>query len=279
MLKILAAIAALALPSAALAQTSASAPEPIQVMIVGTFHFDNPGQDINNAAIDPVTTPAKQAELAAVAEGLRRFHPTAVAVERIAADNATLLDQRYPTFTPADLLTNADERVQVGYRLANLEGLTRVYAIDEQPGEGEHDYFPFDKVMTWITAHHREADWEALNAPVAAYVADLSARQHTETLGALLADTNRVDHPVNGNMDLYYGLLKFGDAVDQPGAELNAGWYERNAKIFGKLMLAAKPGDRIVIVYGAGHAYWLRHFVENTPGYVLVDSVPYLSGR
>jgi hypothetical protein len=278
MLKILAAAVALLAPSAVFAQT-APAPEPIQVMIVGTFHFDNPGQDINNVAIDPVTTPTKQAELAAVAEGLRRFHPTAVAVERIATDTSTMLDQRYPAFTPADLLTNADERVQVGYRLANLEGLSRVYAIDEQPGEGEHDYFPFDKVMTWITAHHREADWEALNAPVAAYVADLSARQRTETLGALLADTNRPDHPIHGNMDLYYGLLQFGDAVDQPGAELNAGWYERNAKIFAKLMLTAKPGDRIVVVYGAGHAYWLRHFVQNTPGYVLVDSVPYLSGN
>lgn len=277
MFKILALAAALTLPSIANAQTAARVPEPIQVMIVGAFHFDNPGQDINNVAIDPVTTPTKQAELAAVAAGLQRFHPTAVAVERIATDNATLLDQRYPAFAPADLLTNADERVQIGYRLANLEGLTRVYAIDEQPSEGERDYFPFDKVMTWAAAHHREADLAALNAPVAAYVADLSARQRTESLGSLLADTNRVDHPIHGNMDLYYGLLKFGDAVDQPGAELNSGWYERNAKIFAKLMLTAKPGDRIVVVYGAGHAFWLRHFVQNTPGFVLVDSVPYLT--
>ena len=277
MLKILAVAAALMAPSAALAQTI-PAPEPIQVMIVGTFHFDNPGRDINNVTVDPVTTPVKQAELAAVAEGLRRFRPTAVAVERIATDTATLLDQRYPTFTPADLLTNADERLQIGYRLANLEGLTRVYAIDEQPDEGERDYFPFDRIIDWTAAHDQEAALAALNTPVAAYVADLAARQRTETIGALLADNNRTDHPVSGNMDLYYGLLPFGDAVDQPGAELNAAWYERNAKIFAKLMLAARPGDRIVVVYGAGHSFWLRHFVENTRGFVLVDPVPYLTG-
>lgn len=279
MLKILAAIAAMALPSAVFAQTPASTPEPVQVMIVGSFHFDNPGHDLHNVVVDPVTTPAKQTELAAIAEGLRRFHPTAVAVERIAADNATLLDQRYPAFTPADLLTNPDERVQIGYRLASLEGLTRVYAIDEEPDENERDYFPFDKVQAWAVAHHKEAELAAVNAPVAAYVADLSARQRTETLGALLAENNRADHPINGNLDLYYNLLQFGDAVDQPGAELNSGWYERNAKIFAKLMMTAKPGDRIVVVYGAGHAWWLRHFVQNTPGYVLVDSVPYLSGN
>lgn len=73
-------------------------------------------------------------------------------------------------------------------------------------------------------------------------------------------------------------MLGFGDALSQPGAELNAGWYERNAKIFAKLMMVAKPGDRIVIVYGAGHAYWLRHFIENTPGFQLVDPAPYLAG-
>jgi hypothetical protein len=275
MLKILALTAALLVPSAALAQ---SAPQPIQVMVVGAFHFDNPGKDLNNSTIDPVTTPQKQAELAAVAEGLRRFHPTAIAVERDARDTTTLLDHRYPAFTPADLLTNPDERVQIAYRLANLEGLERVYAIDEVGSESERDYFPFDKVKAWIDAHGRQAEWEALNGQVAAMATDLTARQRTETLGTLLANENRSDNPFNANMNFYYGLLRFGDAVDQPGAELNAAWYERNAKIFGKLMLVARPGDRIVIVYGAGHLYWLRHFIENTPGFELVEPTPYLAG-
>jgi hypothetical protein len=277
MLKTLALIAALAVPSAALAQASPP-PEPVRVMIVGTVHFDNPGQDLNNATMDPVTTPAKQAELAAVAAGLARFHPTAVAVEREAADPSTLLDQRYPAFTPDMLLTNPDERYQVAYRLAHNEGLDRVYAIDEQGGEGRRDYFPFGKVSDWFTAHHREAGFEALNSQIAAYTADLEVRQRTVTIGALLADTNRPDHPVHGSLGFYYGLLTFGDGVDQPGAELNAGWYERNARIFVKLMSVARPGDRIVVVFGAGHAYWLRHFVQNTPGFELVDPVPYLTG-
>jgi hypothetical protein len=279
MLRILAFAAVLLLPTAVLAQSPAAAPrEPVKVMVVGVFHLNNPGRDINNIAVDPVTTPAKQAELAAVAEALRGFHPTAVAIEREAPDPATLFDQFYPAFTPTDLLRDGDERVQLGYRLADLEGLNRVYAIDEKPGEGERDYFPFSKVQAWFNAHGRQAEFEALNAPVAAFTADFSVRQRTETLGALLADINRRDHPINGTMALYYGLLQFGDAVEQPGAELNAAWYERNAKIFSKLMTVAEPGDRIVIIFGAGHAYWLRHFIENTPGFALVDPVPYLAG-
>ncbi len=135
MLKILAAVAALILPTAALAQTPE--PEPVEVLILGSYHMANPGNDLHNARVDPVTTPEKQAQLEAVAEGLARFRPTAVAVERIARDQSTMLDHRYPAFTPADLLTNADERVQLGYRLAHRLGLERVYAIDEQDREGQ----------------------------------------------------------------------------------------------------------------------------------------------
>jgi hypothetical protein len=146
MLKILAAAAALLIPTAALAQTPApNAQPPIQVMVVGAFHFDNPGRDINNIAVDPVTTPSKQAELARIAAALQRFHPTAVALEREALD-PSLIDPDYAAFTPADLLERSDERVQLAYRLAHLEGLSRVYAIDEQPRAGE-DYFPFGPVQ------------------------------------------------------------------------------------------------------------------------------------
>lgn len=277
MLKALALAAVFALgASAAHAQT---APAPIRVMVVGAFHFDNPGLDLANASIDPVTTPAKQAELAQVAEDLARFQPTAVAVERIATDTATLQDQRWPEFTVATLTTDADERVQVGYRLAALAGLDRVYAIDEQPEGDERDYFPFERVAAWADANGREADLNALVTEPGRFSAEMEANQRVHSLGWMLRDINRPDHPLNGSMSFYYRLLEYGDAVNQPGAELNAGWYERNAKIFAKLMMVAKPGDRIAVVYGAGHLYWLRHFIQSTPGYELVEANDYLTGR
>ncbi|RZJ87610.1 MAG: hypothetical protein EON88_22620, partial [Brevundimonas sp.] len=184
MLKAFALAAALAFGATAVhAQT---APEPIRVIVVGTFHFDNPGLDLANASIDPVTTPAKQAELAQVAEDLARFRPTAVAVERIAADTATLADPRWPDFTAATLTTDADERMQVGYRLAARAGVDRVYAIDEQPDEGEHDYFPFDRVAAWAAAHGREAELNALVAEPGQFSAEMEANQRVHTLGWLL---------------------------------------------------------------------------------------------
>lgn len=274
MLKILAALAvALTLPTAAMAQTPE--PEPIEVMILGTYHFGNPGQDLHNARIDSVLTPDKQAQLEVVAGGLARFRPTAVAVERVAADQSTLLDHRYPAFTVADLLTNPDERVQIGYRLAHRLGLTRVYAIDEQAGEDEPTYFPYEAVHDWAEANGRAADLMAMHALIAAKVADLEQRQRTRNVGSILAFMNGPE-PAAEDKAFHYALMQFGAGDGQPGAVLNGRWFTRNAEIFARLMQAAEPGDRIVVVYGAGHASWLRDMVSTTPGFRLVEPDDYL---
>jgi hypothetical protein len=71
-------------------------------------------------------------------------------------------------------------------------------------------------------------------------------------------------------------MLALGDSHTQPGADLNGYLYLRNAKIFAKLTQIAKPGDRILVTFGAGHSYWLRHLVRNTPGFALVEANDYL---
>lgn len=276
MLKILAALAALTLPTAVLAQTQP--PEPIEVMILGSYHMSNPGADIHNARIESVLTPGKQAQLEAVANGLARFRPTAVAVERVAPDQSTLLDPRYPAFTPADLLTNPNERVQIAYRLAHHLRLTRVYAIDEQDRDGQPSYFPFGAVQSWAEANGVAPRLGAMHGEVAALMADLERRQATETVGQLLAAMNTPER-VREDQGFYARLMAFGAGDDQPGAVLNSRWYARNAQIFARLLQVARPGDRIMVVYGAGHNFWLRQMVETTPGFRLVEPTDYLPAR
>ncbi|WP_420478128.1 DUF5694 domain-containing protein [Brevundimonas sp. FT23028] len=277
MLKLIAAVAALVLPTAALAQSAPPVPDPapIEVMILGSYHMNNPGRDVHNARIDPVTTPEKQAQLQAVSRALARFNPTALAVERIASDRTTLLDHRYPAFTPADLATNPDERVQIGYRLAHDLGLERVYAIDEQDREGQPSYFPFEDVMTWVQANGQQARFDEMNARMAVMAAEMERRQSTATVAQLLAWLNTPEQ-VAYSQGIYADLLSLGAGDEQPGAVLNGRWYTRNAVIFAHIRQVARPGDRIVVLYGAGHAYWLRQMVSTTPGYRLVEPNDYL---
>jgi len=257
------------------AQTSAPAPQGVEVMVVGTYHFDNPGLDLFNAKADDVLKPVRQRELEVLAAALADFRPTKVMIERV-AESDDLVDPFYEAFTPAAFARIRDERVQLGYRLAHRLGHKAVYAIDEQPSAGEPDYFPFGKVADWAKANDGTAWLDRLMAKGAEAAKETERLQGVTSVAGVLAARNAADE-VEREQGLYYTLLAVGDANKQPGADLNAMWYLRNAKIFAKLQLAARPGDRVVVIYGAGHNYWLRHFAATTPGYRLIDPMPYLN--
>ncbi|WP_426163766.1 DUF5694 domain-containing protein [Sandarakinorhabdus sp. DWP1-3-1] len=251
-----------------------AAPAPVEVMVLGSYHFANPGLDKNNIKVDTVLTPDRQRQLDRVARAVARFRPTRVMVE-MQGKGPDLAIAEYDRFDDAMLAKDANEIVQIGYRTARLAGVKTVNGIDEQPGPGEPDYFPFDKVDAAAKQFGQTAELAATNVGVAAWLKDFSARQQRLTVGQSLIAFNTPGSAVTG-MDSYYGVLPIGDHDNQAGADLNAMWYLRNAKIFAKLMSVAKPGDRVLVVYGSGHNFWLRHFAGLTPGYRSVDPLPFL---
>jgi Family of unknown function (DUF5694) len=142
----------------------AEKPEPVRVLILGTYHFGNPGQDLHNMKVDDVRTPAKQAELADVATRLARFNPNKIAVEAVSERN-DLTARKFDGFTPETLSKDPDERVQIAFRLAHNFGQKSVYGIDEQ--SDKIDYFPYDKVQAYAKAHGKSAMLDDLNTQVA----------------------------------------------------------------------------------------------------------------
>lgn len=262
-------------PLVATAQPAAPAfIEPVQVLVLGTYHFGNPGLDIHNVQADDVLQPHRQRELQALVQRLLDFKPTKVMIER-QPDTADLTVPDYRDFQTARLGRDRDETVQIGYRLAHAAGLAQVHGIDEQPAAGEPDYFPFQKVQQSAQEHGQESVIAQAMAGMQAEVEAFGKRQSTSTIAQLLASANGAE-AMTMHRRGYYGILGIGDNDQQAGADLNAMWYLRNAKIFAKLMHIAEPGDRIVVVYGAGHAYWLRHFASETPGYAMIDPLRYL---
>jgi hypothetical protein len=252
----------------------AAAAEPVEVMVLGTYHFDNPGRDLNNMKADDVTRPRRQAELQALAEALASYKPTKVMIESL-SKSADLIDRRFAAFTPEALTKDRNEITQIGYRLAHRLKLGKVYAIDEQSGPGEPNYFPFDKLAAFAKANGKMGPIESLMAEGAAATKKSEENQKTLSIAEMLVEANRPDGR-QSTIGPYYSVLGIGDTEQQPGAELNAMWYLRNAKIFAKLMTVAEPGDRILVIYGSGHNYWLRHFASETPGFKSVDPLPYL---
>jgi hypothetical protein len=242
-------------------------------MVLGTYHFDNPGQDMHNMKVDSVLTPAKQSELADVASRLAKFNPTKIAVEAL-SDRPDFASNKFDGFTPEKLSKDPDERTQIAFRLAHQLGQKSVYGIDEQ--SKTIDYFPFDKVDAYAKTHEQSAALGRMQEKVGQMMKQMEAAQKTKPVRLMLADLNDPARVLSDHQNFYYTLLSLADEKEQPGAELNAAWYQRNAKIFAKLTQIAQPGDRLLVVFGSGHAFWLRHFVQNTPGFRLIEPRDYL---
>jgi hypothetical protein len=259
---------------AVVAPVTAPAAPPVEVMILGTYHLANPGQDVHNAEIADVTSDRYQRQLAAVSNDLAAFAPTRVAVE-VGSERDDLSLPAYERFTPADLREARSEHLQIGYRLASALDHEAVYGVDER--SEDIDYFPFDAVRRYadeVEGSERLAD---LNAQAAAYVKQQEQLHAERGVAATLAWMNRPGMIERMHHNWYYGLLELADAERQPGALLNGRYYLRNARIFARIAAISEPGDRVLVVFGAGHAYWLRHLVTETPGFELVEPNLYLT--
>jgi hypothetical protein len=250
---------------AAALPTAASAQDVTQVMIVGSFHMNNPGRDIHNVSVDDMLAPKRQAEIAAVTDALARFRPTMVDLEW----PADIAAQRYEQYRKGTLKPSPNESVQLGFRLAKTVDLATVNGIDV---DGE---FPYDAVDAYAKAHGESDILDRSNADIQNMVDTIGKTLAGGTVSETLRYLNDPERIKRDN-DFYRTTLRVGGGPTQPGADLLAAWYKRNFYICANLVQLAKPGERIVVIYGSGHAFLLRQCVSEMPGYLLVEPNDYL---
>lgn len=237
---------------------SAQAPPPrVEVLVLGTYHMANPGRDVFNTEADDVLSPKRQAEIRELTEVLSRFRPTKVAVE--ASFNSSAVARRYEAYLVDEHELTRNETEQIGFRLARQLGHATVYPVDV---DGE---FPLLRLQDYATANGLEAEFQTLMDRVGARVEEESEylRSHT-VLEALLRMNS--EESVRQDVGSYYQFVRFGKPWNWAGADLLASWFHRNVRIFSNIVdLAESPGERVLVVYGAGHLGWLRDMVAADP--------------
>ena len=112
------------------AAAPAKVPAPAKVMLLGVFHFANPGMDMVKSEVIDVTTPANQAYLAGLAQRLAAFGPTDVLVECDPAAQARQ-DAQFAAWRDGDAALTVNEVQQIGFRVAGEAGLSTVTCFDE----------------------------------------------------------------------------------------------------------------------------------------------------
>lgn len=257
--------------TAAIAAPSAAAGTP-QLLILGSPHFANHNRDIANAHVEDVRTPERQREIEAVVARLAAFHPTRVAVEWT-ADQQARLDQRYADYRAGRYVPSADEVDQIGLRLAARLRLDRVNAVNwlaDNPGkDADYDF------IAWAHAHGRGGEWEAFEQHAKE---EAAAESQLMTCTPISAWLRRSNTPAYRHSDqrAYYDIARLGDQAANPGAAWVGAWYARNLRILDNLRRISGPGDRVVLVIGAGHGFLLDQQARESGAFRVVDTLAYL---
>jgi PAS domain-containing protein len=249
------------------AGTVAQATEPAHVLVLGVYHFANPGLDVVRTEVADVLTPEKQAEIAAIVEALARFEPTKVAVEHVPAA-AARLDSLYRAYRAGHHELDRGETQQLGFRLAERFGHDRLYPFDHR-----HE-FPFGAVVEYAQRND-PASLAFIQAEIARMTEEGTRRQREWSIDRILRAMNEPDELALGHGQ-YLQLARVGAGTSGVGADLLASWYERNIRMFSHLQAIAGPGERVLVIVGAGHAPILRDLTSSDPGMVLVEAIDFL---
>jgi hypothetical protein len=259
----------------AISSVSQSNPSPTppasvkaHVLVLGTFHMANPGRDVLNMQVDDMLAPRRQAEIEQFVAALEKFQPTKIAVE--ARPGNQDFPQKYHDYLAGKYSLKADEIDQIGFRVAKQLGHKQLYPIDI---EGD---FPFEAVQTFVQKHHQE---QVLGDDIAKWQKELevwSRILREGSVGQTLLAINR-DEEVQDGQAVYMDFARFAGDGEYPGPDLLAAGYGRNARIFGNLRsVIDSPNDRVLVIYGSGHEFWLQQNVLQSRDLVLERLADYV---
>ncbi len=231
------------------------------VLILGTYHMANPGLDIYNVKSDDVLAPRRQKEIAEVITISKRFRPTKIAVEANFGNGKR--PHSYAQYLAGEYALTANEIDQIGFRLAKDLGHKMVYPIDVQ---GD---FPFDHVMELAKKTGQERIINHAMSRVQAFVQRTQAKLDRGSITDALRFLNDPEQ-VRLGQAAYVEMAKIVADGDYAGADLLAEWYRRNARIFSNLRrIIDSPDERLLVIFGYGHLYWLQRCVLDSGDLVL----------
>lgn len=255
--------------SAFAAELQSPEPKKTKIMVLGTYHMANPGLDSFNLEADDVLSEKRQAEILELVYALSKFRPTKIAIE--SDYNTTKRTEPYEAYLSGDYELTRNEIDQIGYRLAKMIGHRAVYPVDFDWGMGRG--VDYERASVEFAENYQEiAKYGQSFTEVEAEALSKSS------VGQYLRFLN-TDEMLEANHAFYsYFTIRNGAEDWFPGPEMVANWYKRNLYIVHNLIRIAEEdgSDRILVIFGQGHGYLLKQFLNENPQFEVVDVLDYL---
>lgn len=238
-------------------------------VVLGSYHFANPGLDVAKSTVDDVLKPKRQKEIEKLVALMGKYKPTKIVVE-IKTENQANTQANYDRYLRGEYSLGRSESEQIGFRLAKLLRHKTIYCADWNKSPigdiSNYDYDEFAAKTPELKAFlqkHRED----LQKAVTEKDAKLLKLSIVEQFKLLNQKQN-----LNKSHEAYFDYLRIGLGDEYVGANYLSHWYGRNMKIFANIIrITESPADKILVIFGAGHAHLLNQFAMES-GYFDVES-------
>jgi hypothetical protein len=237
-------------------------------MVLGVFHFANPGQDVIQTDQIDVLKPESQTYLTGLAERLSQFEPTAILVE-VTPDREDSVNQEYRDYLSGTLELADSELHQLAFRAARASDLKRLYGFNDT-GVHWNSGDLFDRIQSSEASLGKE-----LEKTLDRLTQDIHEAHSTLSLRELLIMANDPGWD-RRNKDVYLLTNVVGAGGGFVGADATARWWQRNFRMYANIQKHAKPGERLLVIAGQGHTAILKDLLAIDHRIVSEDPVPYL---
>lgn len=249
-----------------------------EVLTLGSFHFAFHNLDlIKTSAADQIDVfePKYQKEIEGIVARIAKFKPTIIVIERNPAEQAKY-DSLYNKYLQGNYNLKRGEEEQIGFRLAKMMKLNTLHCVNAWG----RDYEVLDPVLEGkdSIANKKFMDYFYKYADT---VKQYFPKPVFKTKG-IRAELIQKNDPRNIRRDMgtyLIGTFKYETSNNEFfGPDFVTGWwFNRNLRIFRNIQkINAKPTDRILVIFGAGHMTLLNSFFEASPEYKLLKANDYL---
>ncbi len=237
-----------------------------EVLLIGTFHYNNPGADIAKTKSFDILSNKSQLELEQIASSIKDYNPTKIFVEW-PYDEQKELDSLYYLYKENQYFTNdnlsnfyiKNEIFQLAFRVAKMNNLEKVYAIDYSNTE-----FPYGEVMNDIENNKQLELKEKIENTISKFTDDFDNMIDSDvSLKELMYYQNSIEMRYISN-DLHNNVFSLaGSSNDFNGVFLTSEWYKRNLYMWSLIQKkVSKPDERIMVLVGSSHAAMIELFIK-----------------
>ena len=237
----------------------------IKVLLLGVFHFDNPGLDVAKFDNANILSQTRQTQVLEIVQRLKNFSPDKIFIEST-PENQNKIDSIVRQFKDGTYTLRANEIDQLGLRLAKELNLPTLYAADFRDAD-----FPFDSLMKSAAQAGQTVIINRVQKMIDSVQASFNNELKKSTIAEMLIRENTPE-AVKLQNEFYLGLLPVGVKGNHVGSYLVSEWWRRNMIIYENVLKRLDNSEKkIIIIFGSGHTALLSQLMHYNSSIELVD--------